>query len=194
MKMKYINQGFTFAELIITVAVFGILSGASFITFSKNWEGERVKAATREATAWLEEARKVAIQTSMPCRLSINTGNATLSLDTNAPEEDTNIYCDQNNLAQLALRSRIKGANELRLCLADLNSQDPSTINLPCTNNQNGESFISFTPRGTAVEGVLLKLHLTDTSSDRCIAVISPMGQIRSGRSTNSGCDFTTAY
>jgi prepilin-type N-terminal cleavage/methylation domain-containing protein len=52
------SMGFTLVELIVTVAILGILAGISFVTYSRNWRAERVKAASRETTAWLDEVRR----------------------------------------------------------------------------------------------------------------------------------------
>jgi hypothetical protein len=50
------------------------------------------------------------------------------------------------------------------------------------------------TPRGTATSGLLIKFHMPQAGTDRCVAVMAPLGQIRSGKATSTGCDFTTAF
>lgn len=186
------SQAYTLVELIVTVAVVGILAGLSIVTFGRNWRAERVKAATRESSAWLEEVRKIAIQKATPCRVTITPADAQLALDPNP--DDPAQYCASSNRAALNLRDTVQNTNELLLCAADLAGADPASYNLPCTSSQSGSQNLIFTPRGTATNGLLLKLHLEQASTDRCIAVMAPLGQIRSGRATDTGCDFTTAY
>ena len=186
------QAGFTLTELMLIVTIVGIFSGLSIVTFGKNWRDERIKAATREATGWLEEVQKIAIQTSTPCRVTVDRETATLTIDPDAGDSYT--YCDEGKLQALSLRSIVKNAGDLQICTAAITMSDPASYALPCTGEQSGSTSLRFTPRGTATDGTLIKLHLEQANTDRCIAVMSPLGQIRSGRATNSGCDFTTAF
>ena len=192
MKSNAAQAGFSLTELLVTVTIVGIFSGISIVTFGKNWRDERVKSATRETAGWLEEARKIALQTSTPCRVAIDRGTATLTIDPDAGDSYT--YCDEDRLQPLSLRSIIQNADDLQICTAAITMSDPASYALPCTGAQSGSTSLRFTPRGTAIDGTLIKLHLDQANTDRCIAVMSPLGQIRSGRATTSGCDFTTAF
>ena len=192
MKSNAAQAGFSLTELLITVTIVGIFSGMSMVTFGKNWRDERVKAATRETAGWLEEARKIALQTSTPCRVTVDRATATLFIDPDAGDSYT--YCNEDRLQPLSLRSILQNADALQICTAAITMSDPASYALPCTGEQSGSTSLRFTPRGTAIDGTLIKLHLDQANTDRCIAVMSPMGQIRSGRATTSGCDFTTAF
>lgn len=187
-------SGYTLIELMVIVVIVGILAGISIVSFTRNWRDERVKAATRETTGWLDEVRRIAIQKATPCRVNINPTDASLTIDADAGEDDTNTYCDNNLYAPLDLRSAVQNASTLLLCTADLANADPASYALPCTSNQSDSSTVVFTPRGTVTSGLLIKLHMEQANTDRCIAVMAPLGQIRSGRATSSGCDFKTAY
>lgn len=187
------HQGFTLIELMVTVSIVGILAGLSIVTFARNWRAERVKAATRESTAWLDEVRRVAIQKAKPCRIKVDRADASLSLDPN-PENDQE-FCAANLYATLNIRSTVQNSGEILLCSADLlTTEDPTSKSLSCNSTQSGTSRLIFTPRGTTTSGLLLKFHMPQAGADRCIAVLAPLGQIRSGKATPSGCDFTTAY
>lgn len=186
------SQAYTLVELMVTVAIVGILAGVSIVTFGRNWRDERVKAATLETSAWLEEVRKIAIQKATPCRVTITPADAQLALDPNP--DDPAQYCASSNRAALNLRETVQNTSELLLCAADLAGADPASYTLPCTSSQSGSQSLIFTPRGTVTNGLLLKVHMEEANTDRCIAVMDPMGQIRSGRATATGCDFTTAY
>ena len=186
------QAGYSLTELLTIVTLVGIFSGMSIVTFAKNWRDERVKAATRETAGWLEEARKIALQTSTPCRVTVDRATATITIDPDAGDSYT--YCNEDRLQPLSLRSIAQNAGDLQICTAAITMSDPASYALPCTGEQSGSTSLRFTPRGTAIDGILIKLHLDQANTDRCIAVMSPMGQIRSGRATTSGCDFTTAF
>lgn len=187
------QQAFTLVELMVTVSIVGILAGLSIVTFAGNWRDERVKAATRESSAWLDEVRRVAIQNAKPCRIKLNRTDAAFSLDPN-PENDQE-FCAANLYATLNIRTTVQNSGDIVLCSADLlSTEDPTTKSLSCSGAQSGSSSLIFTPRGTTTSGLLIKVHMPQARADRCIAVLAPLGQIRSGRATASGCDFTTAY
>ena len=192
MKSNAAQAGYSLAELLTIVTLVGVFSGMSIVTFGKNWHDERVKSATRETAGWLEEARKIALQTSTPCRVTVDRATATLTIDPDAGDSYT--YCNEDRLQPLSLRSIVQNAGDLQICTAAITMSDPASYALPCTGEQSGSTSLRFTPRGTAIDGILIKLHLDQANTDRCIAVMSPMGQIRSGRATTSGCDFTTAF
>lgn len=186
------KQGFSLIELLVAVSILGILAGFSTVAFSRNWRDERLKAASRETTAWLDEVRRLAIQKAMPCRIAINPTAVSLSL--NPSTTSATEFCGEQLIAPLPLRSKVTNAKELSLCSGDIQTADPANAELNCNASQGSASSLIFTPRGTATSGLLLKLHLPQASSDRCIAVLAPLGQIRSGKATAAGCDFTTAY
>jgi prepilin-type N-terminal cleavage/methylation domain-containing protein len=187
------RTAFTLAELMVTVAILGILAGISFITFTRNWRDERVKAASRETAAWLDETRRIAIQKATPCRIRVDQELRQLSLDPNP--NNAAEFCTTNLYASLDLPTRIQNSSELILCSTALvANEDPTTTSLSCTTAQAGSSSVVFTPRGTAPTGLLLKFHMPKAEADRCVAVLAPLGQVRSGKATSTGCDFTTAF
>ena len=176
-----------------TVAILGILSGISLVTFTRNWRDERVKAASRETAAWLDEARRIAIQKAMPCRIRIDRELRQLSLDPNP--NNLSEFCATTLYGPLDLLTKVQNSSELVLCSIGLvANEDPAITSLSCTTTQTGSSSVVFTPRGTAPTGLLLKFHMPQAGSDRCVAVLAPLGQVRSGKATSAGCDFTTSF
>lgn len=188
------HEAFTLVELIFTVAIVGIMAGISIYAFTRNWRDERVKAATRESSAWLEEIRRLAIQRAEPCHIQIDQANATFSVteqmdSCNQPSEAG------DDIAGFSPRTSIQNSQQLIICATDLDGYDPVSINLPCSGNPTGNIQTIFTPRGSVTRGILLKLHMSEASMDRCIAVMAPLGQIRSGRTNSNGvCNFETAF
>jgi prepilin-type N-terminal cleavage/methylation domain-containing protein len=197
MNQKYtvhpkVSPGFTLIELLATVAILGILAGISFVSYTRNWRDERVKAASRETAAWLDEVRRVAIQRATPCRIRVDRELRQLSLDPN-PQNDAE-FCASNLYSSLNLPSKVQNSSELVLCTTDIAQNNPATLPLACNGTQSGSSTLVVTPRGTATSGLLLKFHMPQAGTDRCVAVMAPLGQIRSGKATSTGCDFTTAF
>jgi prepilin-type N-terminal cleavage/methylation domain-containing protein len=191
-KQLYKSNGFTLVELLVTVAILGVLAGISFVSYTRNWRDERVKAASRETAAWLDEVRRIAIQRATPCRVRVDRELRQLSLEPNS--QNTTEFCAANLYSPLNLPAKVQNSSELVLCSADIGQNDPASTPLACNGTQSGSSTLVVTPRGTATSGLLLKFHMAQAGTDRCVAVLAPLGQIRSGKATSSGCDFTTAF
>jgi prepilin-type N-terminal cleavage/methylation domain-containing protein len=186
------SVGFTLIELLATVAILGILAGISFVAYTRNWRDERVKAASRETAAWLDDIRRVAIQRATPCRIRVDRELRQLSLDPNP--QNTGEFCTADLYGPLNLPAKVQNSSELVLCSTDIAQNDPASTPLACNGTQSGSSTLVVTPRGTATSGLLLKFHMPQAGTDRCVAVMAPLGQIRSGKATSTGCDFTTAF
>lgn len=121
------------------------------------------------------------------------------STSSDAPEEvDSPEVTEEppsDDVASFEPRVSIQGVQNLVICATDIDGADPATVNLECGVSQSGSNQTIFTPRGTVTNGLLIKLHLDKASSDRCIAVVAPLGQVRSGRANPNGtCNFETAY
>ena len=179
-------------ELLIAVAIVGILTGISMVAFTRNWRDERLKGASRATAAWLDEARRLAVQKATPCRITVNRTTGQLSLEPN-PLNATE-FCASTHLSPLSISTAVQNGNGIRLCSTTLTSIDAAQSNLSCSTTQSGNDSLVFTPRGTATSSLLIQLSFPNASVDRCIAVIAPMGQIRSGRVSSGSCDFTTAF
>lgn len=176
------SKGFTIVELLITTAILGILSGLSFATFSQFWPDERLKTASRLTVSWLEDVRSLAIQQDTSCIVTID--SATMEL---GPEVDNPERCDQLNT--LNLKREIESMSELSICSQALNTSSA------CNASSSNFDPIVFTPRGTSNTTVQLRFGLAGKALERCVAVIAPLGMIRSGRASSTGaCDYTETF
>ena len=91
-------------ELLVIVALVGILAGLAIPNFLRNWQDERLNSANKQAIAWLDDLRRKAIQQSSPCRVVISTSPPQMigSCDSDSVSTSTlNLTAEIPNLDQL---------------------------------------------------------------------------------------------
>ena len=183
--------GFTLTELLIVVVIVGILAGISLSTLSSNRRDERLKAALRETTVWLDAVRSLAIRQDMACQIQINNSLKRLRIH----PTQTSDPCQSAALADHLIQPQLRSGDTFDLCSKQLTAaQDPTQTSITCDSSDASTSQTTFTPRGTITDTVLIKASLHNADQGRCIAVVAPLGLIRSGRITNGTCDLTTAF
>ena len=176
--------GFSLVETIAVVAVASILSGISLASYQRNWQQERLKAATRQITSWIEDVRMKALQESQTCAIEIVDSSATLQ-----PTADTN-YCSQ--ISALKVRGSVDNGKQIQICSQE--SLDSSSFSCTPSSSNSTPTEITFTPRGTVSQGGLILLHLSSHISNRCIAITQPLGMIRQGIDRQGICNYNSAY
>lgn len=183
--------GFTLTELLIVVSLIGILAGISLSTLSSNRRDERLKAALRETSVWLDAVRSLAIRQDMACQIQINNSLKRLRIH----PTQTSDPCQSEALADHLIQPQLRSGDTFDLCSKQLTAaQDPTQTSITCDSSDTSTSQTTFTPRGTITDTVLIKASLQNADQGRCIAVVAPLGLIRSGRITNGTCDLTTAF
>lgn len=183
------KTGFTLAELMIVMALVGVLSGIAIVTLSQRWAQERLLTATRETHSWLDAQRRLAMKEGQACEITINTTNATLD-----PTSSTITLTDGKSLnnscssqAALSIRNTVTNGSGITLTTSPSNA---SAIRF----SFRGLSEIT-TNNGTSSE-LVLKLNQTGSNKQRCIKVLSPLGLIRNGWSAANSetCTYSSIF
>lgn len=171
-------NGFTLTELLIAIALAGILAGLSGPSLLNSWNNEKLNSASKLVTSWLEQARKRSLQNSTACFTQLQSSNASLKT----------ICLDQpSNVSELLINEQLPNLKDISFTIKQSTS---------CTVEGSAYTHcVSFTPRGTTNTSLNLELRLGATgSSGRCIAVMEPIGLIRSGKLRSNTCIYTTSY
>lgn len=172
------NKGFSLPELMLVVAIVGILSGISITSFGRNYKQEALKRDSREASAWLREVKSKAVQQNRICEVTIDrslgTATQTNPSDSGLAAADR---CEQ--LGSYSFREPISTLISDSQCLWDDNTN---------------KLLISFTARGTLPCGGEIRLTDPKYSTTRCIKLVSPLGLIREGPERQGTCNYTNSY
>ncbi len=167
---------FTLTELMVTVALIGILSAIALRVTGVEWRRGRVNAVAVELTGWLEAVRRAALKGN-PCEVTIHTSSAAAAGST---------------VASAAVDPSVaSGAAIVNTCL----NQDPLTITAVSSGSDRyaisaTPAVFTFTPRGTVVglnpsTGLEVRISLNNTPPMRCVQITSPLGLIRVGNDEN---------
>jgi len=178
MTPKYRGDGFTLVELLVVITLAGVLAGLSGPSLLNSWNNEKLNSASKLVTSWLEQARKRSLQNSTACFTELQASNSSLKT----------VCLDQpSNVSELLINEQLPNLKDIIFTIKQ---------STPCT--VEGSTYthcISFTPRGTTNTSLNLELRLGATdSSGRCIAVMEPIGLIRSGKLRSNTCIYTTSY
>ena len=182
-------SGLTLTELVIVALLVGVVGSLALVSFGRNIEEERLKSASKATTDYLKTTLIYARQSRQSCTVALNHTTSTLSVAN--PNDCT-------DRPSITLTDAVEGLEDLTIC----GSSDISKTSMTCDANNNGsdldeqgqqsnQTLITFTPRGSASQGGLVKLHSAKAKRTRCLAVTSPIGLIREGREQSSTCDFT---
>ena len=164
------KDGFTLLELIVVTSLIGITAGIAMPTFLNLRERENLNSASKSTVAWLDDLRRKAIQTSVPCTATWNISDGIIS---GQCENETNPSSTLN----------INAISTKRGQQIDINMGTSPTTWI-------------FTPRGTSTTEAEAIFTLPNSDAvGRCLKLTAPLGLIRAAQRQSTGtCDYTTGF
>ena len=194
------RSGFTLPELMIVIAIVGILSGVSIANFSQRWAQERLLAASRHLQSWIDLQRRIAIQEGKACELSIDTTQAELRPSGSEINIDTDKFIPNAcaNQETFKIRDSVNNGSPIDLSIMPSNAKFLrfSFRGHSEVVDQNGQRLICTQESIGECDSLVLNLTLAGSTKKRCLKVISPLGIIKVGvgQSTSSNCSYSHSF
>lgn len=169
------SLGFTLIEILVTVAIIGVLSGALiFAVNTGNWRRQRVNAVARELAGWIEEVMAYSMRENVSCAIQITTG-AQLAAGATAAQVTNPGDCPVREV-------------NFRIPIVVAPAGDRYQLGSFNVDTGGADNVIVYTPRG-AVDNdydiqILIGLLPGGTSQPpvRCIRISNTLGLISIGR------------
>lgn len=165
--------GFTLVELMVAVAIIGILSSIAIVYTGIEWRRERVNTVALELAGWLESVRGASLRET---NSTTSSGGCTITLTP---------FTSQPAGTALASVAPAACSNQSPFLISGV----ASTSDRYSTASTNGTA-ITFTPRGSVIttdsNQVDIKILLDGSSVMRCVRVIATLGSIRIGRNDSA--------
>lgn len=167
-------MAFTLVELMVVVAIIGIVNGIVIAVGSRDWQRERVNAVAIGLAGWLEEVRGNSLRQ--------------ISDDPAAGGCVVTLSSLSNVSAGTALASVTPST-----CASDASFVIPGVVSgADRYDTTSTADTITFTPRGsvTSTNDTVMKILLRGSSQLRCVRVSAILGLVRIG---NNGSAASTA-
>ncbi|MFM7311795.1 MAG: Tfp pilus assembly protein FimT/FimU [Cyanobium sp.] len=166
------RNAFSLMELLIVVAIIGMINGLTIAFSGHEWQRERINSVALGLAGWLEEVRVNALRKTSD---TATVGGCQVTVST--------------------LTDAVAGTSVASVSPTDCASSPTFVIPGVSGNvdrytivNSNADT-ITFTPRGsvTATSDATINIQLVGTRQLRCVRVSSILGLIRIGNSTSAG-------
>ena len=154
------SEGLTLLELLLVVAVIGILAGLAIPLSAEALARQQVEAATRRVLLGLERGRRAAERGGVPCALALDAGGW-------RPASGGGLGgCGGS---ELSFGEGVSGAEDLQV-----------EHNLP--------RAVRFSSNGLVLDGGTVLVSHRSTELVRCVVVSLPLGITRVGLYGNGAC------
>jgi prepilin-type N-terminal cleavage/methylation domain-containing protein len=147
------NSGYSLPELLVAMAVIGLLAGLAFQSGGETLARQRLEAAARRLGQGIDKARSEAQRQGQPCGLSLAAGGW-------APPQGGQLPPCSRTLE--SLKEPI-GGGDLRV-----------SHNLPAA--------LRFSSNGLVLDGGTVVVSTAGTPLRRCLVMALPLGVVRLGR------------
>lgn len=192
--------GFTLYELMITVAVVGILSGVALANYSQRWGEQQLLTRSRSLHAWLDQQRRIAMQQGGTCEISLHAELGTLSADNEEieiPDGQLPNVCYGQAPFNANQQSNAGVTTVITHTPEDVQSLLFSFRGFSKTSQAISDE-VTDNPTAAFHNASTLELRLSQSSltQQRCLKVLHPLGLIREGRAPNAtqDCIYNSAY
>jgi prepilin-type N-terminal cleavage/methylation domain-containing protein len=169
------SNGFTLVELMVVVALIGILSAAFlFVINTGNWRRQRVNAVAKELAGWMEEVMAYSMRENVQCDIRINAAEFAAG---GLAAEVTN--ADPNNIASCRVR--------------EPNFRIPAIVGNDRFQISAATNTITYTPRGMVTNQIDTQavVALLPDGPVRCVRVTANLGLISIGRGRDGASTAT---
>lgn len=174
-------QAFTLVELMVIVAVIGIVSGVAFTSMASFLQEQKLRQAAAELASYLQSARAKAQREGASCELAFSGGSSTVIRPTAA----TGNVCNSSPLQAGLDLATVSGTSGLALSGATTTNITFTRSGTLASDSVSSSTVVSM-PR-------LLYLSASGTSQQRCVFLDLVGIRIGWRNGTSGSCNYGSA-